>query len=47
MHAHRLGSRPLLRNGLAVFALETIRLAGAARQIGNDFRRQAGRLPAP
>ena len=47
MHAHRLGGRPLLRNGLALFALKTIRLAGAARQIGNDLRRQAWRLPAP
>ena len=47
MHAHRLGSRPLLRNGLALFALKTIGLAGAARQVGNDLQRQAGRLPAP
>ena len=47
MHAHRLGGRPLLRNGLALFALETIGLAGAARQVGDDLRRQAGRLPAP
>ncbi len=47
MHAHRLGGRPLLRNGLALFALETIRLASAARQVGNDLGRQAGRLPAP